>query len=315
VDTPQASQSPTSPPPSPFKMDELKQLYWDRINPIIRYARRNPPLIFGVLLLGGLMLFVGIGYLVYDTEQYRVLSADPGDTRHPPSLQYPFGTDTAGRDLFAVAIRGTPLTLRIGLIAGFFAVSFGTVLAFIAAYYRGLVDGTVRVMADVGMTVPPLLILILIAINIEGGLSVDQMGLAVATVAWVWPARTIRAQVLIMREQSYVEISRLSGSSGMAIIFKEMMPNLIPYITASFVTSVAAGILASIGLEALGLGPFDSPTLGMTIFWNIQQSSIILGMWWWWLPPIVAIVIVFVGLFLISSGLDEWSNPRLRQRV
>jgi peptide/nickel transport system permease protein len=141
------------------------------------------------------------------------------------------------------------------------------------------------------------------------------MGFALGMVGWVFPARTIRAQVLVMREQAYVELSRLSGTSGMGIIFKEMLPNLIPYITASLVGSVAGAILASIGLEAIGLGAFADPTLGMTIYWNIQFSSIILGMWWWWLPPLVAIVIVFLGLFLISSGLDEWSNPRLRKRV
>jgi len=150
---------------------------------------------------------------------------------------------------------------------------------------------------------------------VKSGLTVDQMGLAISVVAWVWPARTIRSQVLVMREQLYVDIARLSGTSGMAIIFKEMMPNLTPYLTASFVTSVAAAILASIGLEALGLGPFSSPTIGMTIYWNIQFSSVLHGMWWWFTPPIVAIVIVFVGLFMLSSGLDEWSNPRLRKRV
>ena len=300
------------PPPDATKREKLNQFYWDRVDPIIRYTRRNPPLLFGSGLIIALLLFVVIGHLVWNEELYRPLSAP---TRQAPSWEYPFGTDTTGRDLLAVAIKGTPLTMRIGLIAGFAAVSVGTVLAFLAAYYRGWVDLVVRLLVDVGLTIPPLLILILIAINVKGGLTVDQMGLAVATVAWVFPARTIRAQVLVMREQSYVELARLSGASGFAIIFKEMMPNLIPYITASFVTSVAAGILASIGLEALGLGPFDSPTLGMTIFWNIQFSSIILGMWWWWLPPIVAIVFVFVGLFLISSGLDEWSNPRLRQRI
>ena len=288
------------------------EFYWNRVDPIIRYGRRNPPLVIGVFLLAGLLIFIGIGHAYYDHERFRPLSAP---TRLAPSWDYPFGTDTQGRDLYAVAIRGTLLTLRVGLIAGAVAVSVGTIVAFFAAYYRGWVDAIVRLLVDVGLTIPPLLILILIAINISGGLTVDQMGLAVATVAWVVPARTIRAQVLVMREQSYVEIARLSGTSGVSIIFKEMMPNLIPYITASFVTSVAAGILASIGLEALGLGPFDSPTLGMTIFWNITFSSIILGMWWWWIPPIVAIVVVFVGLFLISSGLDEWSNPRLRMTV
>jgi len=118
-----------------------------------------------------------------------------------------------------------------------------------------------------------------------------------------------------MREQLYVEIARLSGTSGLAIIFKEMMPNLMPYLLANFVASVASAILASIGLEALGLGPFASPTIGMTIYWNIQFSSVLHGMWWWFTPPIVVIAMVFVGLFLLSMGMDEWSNPRLRKRV
>ena len=298
------------------------QFYDDRLSPIKRYAVRNPSLIVGLGLMLSLMLFVGIGHLVWDTEQYRVLSTP---TRLPPTLSeevepgvfkaFPFGTDTQGRDLLAVAIRGTPLTLRIGLIAGFVSIGLGTVAAFVAAYYRGWVDYGVRTVVDVGLAMPGLLILILVRINIGRELTVDEMGFALGMVGWVFPARTIRAQVLVMREQAYVELSRLSGTSGMGIIFKEMLPNLIPYITASLVGSVAGAILASIGLEAIGLGSFSLPTLGMTIYWNIQFSSIILGMWWWWLPPLVAIVIVFLGLFLISSGLDEWSNPRLRKRV
>ncbi|MCH8229886.1 MAG: ABC transporter permease [Chloroflexi bacterium] len=299
-----------------------RQFYDDRLSPIKRYAVRNPSLIVGLGLMLSLALFVGIGHLVWDTEQYRVLSTP---TRLPPTLSeevepgvfkaFPFGTDTQGRDLLAVAIRGTPLTLRIGLIAGFVSIGLGTVAAFVAAYYRGWVDYGVRTVVDVGLAMPGLLILILVRINIGRELTVDEMGFALGMVGWVFPARTIRAQVLVMREAAYVELSRLSGTSGMGIIFKEMLPNLIPYITASLVGSVAGAILASIGLEAIGLGSFALPTLGMTIYWNIQFSSIILGMWWWWLPPLVAIVIVFLGLFLISSGLDEWSNPRLRKRV
>lgn len=299
----------------------------ERVQPIKRYAFRNPSLIWGAGLLLSLLLFVGIGHVVWDTEQFRPLSTP---TRLAPTLSheitklgeptgevksFPFGTDTAGRDLLAVAILGTPLTLRIGLIAGFVSITFGTIAAFMAAYYRGWIDGAIRSVVDVGLAMPGLLILILIRINIGRELSIDEMGFALGLVGWVFPARTIRAQVLVMREATYVELSRLSGTSGMGIIFKEMLPNLIPYITASLVGSVAGAILASIGLEAIGLGNFSTPTLGMTIFFNIQFSSITLGMWWWWLPPLVAIVIVFLGLFLISSGLDEWSNPRLRKRV
>ena len=284
----------------------------ERITPIKKYALRNPSLIVGLVMLFGMLFLVGIGHLIWDTEMFRPLSTP---TRLPPTGEHPFGTDTQGRDLLAIAILGTPLTLRIGLIAGTVAIGLGTVAAFLSAYYRGVVDGAIRSIVDVGLAMPALLILILVRINVGRELSTDEMGLAIGLTSWVFPARTIRSQVLVMREQAYVELSRLSGTSGMGIIFKEMMPNLIPYITASLVASVAGAILASIGLEAIGLGNFSQPTLGMTIYWNIQFSSITLGMWWWWVPPLVAIVIVFVSLFLISSGLDEWSNPRLRKRV
>jgi peptide/nickel transport system permease protein len=141
------------------------------------------------------------------------------------------------------------------------------------------------------------------------------MALVVALLAWRWPARTIRAQVLTMRERPYVEVARLSGQSGPEIIFREMMPNLLPFLTAALVGATASAVLASIGLEALGLGPFDSPTIGMTFYWIIYNSALLLGMWWWFVPPIVVIVVLFIGLFNLSVGLDEWSNPRLRRTV
>ena len=294
-----------------------------KLEDLFRYIRRNPSLGVGMLLLLSLLLFVAIGYATYEVERYRPLSGGPDlapfqtDNYHPDEFPngYILGTDRQGRDIMAVMIAGIPLTLQIGLIAGLIGITVGTLLAFVSAYYGGMIDQVISTIVDVGLTIPGILILIIIAVNLQSGLTVPQMGLAVSAVAWVWPARTIRAQVLVMREQLYVEIARLSGSSGFSIMFKEMLPNLAPYIGASLVGSVASAILASVGLEALGLGPFDSPTLGMTIYWNIQFSSILHGMWWWFGPPILVLAMIFVGLFLMTAGLDEWSNPRLRKRV
>jgi peptide/nickel transport system permease protein len=131
----------------------------------------------------------------------------------------------------------------------------------------------------------------------------------------MYPTRTIRSQVLTIRERSYVQLARFSGMNGPEIIVKELAPNLLPYLAASFVGAVSAAILASIGLEALGLGPQNEPTLGMTIYWSLYYTSILRNLWWWWVPPIVVIVVIFVGLFLISAGLDQIANPRLRQRT
>ncbi len=275
-----------------------------------RYLRRNPSLAVGVGLLVFLALFVIIGHVVVDTEKARPLSVR---TLQPPSWTYPFGTDRQGRDLLAVIVAGTPLTLRIGFIAGFLGVGIGTVLAFVAGYYRGWIDTVIRGVADIGLTVPGLLVLILIAVSIKGGLTVNQMAIVVASLAWLNPTRTIRAQVLSLRERGYVEIARMSGMSGPGIIFKELMPNLLPYLAATLVNAVSSAILASVGLEVLGLGPIDSPTLGMTLYWVNFNAAMINGWWWWWTSPTIVILIVFLGLFFLTVGLDEIANPRLRR--
>jgi len=245
-----------------------------------------------------------------DTEDARPLSAP---TLRPPSQEYPFGTDRQGRDLLAVMVAGTPLTLRIGFVAGFLGVGIGTVLAFIGAFYRGLIDTIIRGIADIGLTVPGLLVLIIIAVSIKGTLTVNQMAIVVASLAWLYPTRTIRAQVLSLRERGYVEVARLSGMSGPSIIFVELMPNLLPYLAATLVSSVSSAILASIGLEVLGLGPIDAPTLGMTLYWVNFNAAMINGWWWWWTAPTVIILTVFLGLFFLTVGLDEIANPRLRR--
>jgi len=274
--------------------------------------RRNISLVIGIVLLSGLVLFVGIGHIVVDTSKARPLSAP---AMKPPSLQYPFGTDRQGRDLLAVMVAGTPLTLRIGFIAGFLGVGIGAVLGFVSAYYRGTIDTVIRGIADIGLTVPGLLVLIIIAVSIKEGLTVDQMAIIVASLAWLNPTRTIRAQVLSLRERGYVEVARLSGMSGPEIIFREMMPNLLPYLAATLVNAVSNAILASIGLEVLGLGPIESPTLGMTLYWVNYNAALINGWWWWWTAPIVIILVVFLGLFFLTVGLDEIANPRLRRAV
>jgi len=278
----------------------------------MRYGRRNLSLVVGIVLLLALVLFVGIGHVLVDVSKARPLSAP---ALQPPSLEYPFGTDRQGRDLLATMVAGTPLTLRIGFIAGFLGVGIGSILAFVAAYYRGTLDALIRGIADIGLTVPGLLVLIIIAVSIKEGLTVDQMAVIVASLAWLNPTRTIRAQVLTLRERSYVEVARLSGMSGPEIIVKELMPNLLPYLGATLVNAVSNAILASIGLEVLGLGPIESPTLGMTLYWVNYNAALINGWWWWWTAPIVIILVVFLGLFFLTVGLDEIANPRLRRAV
>ncbi len=182
-------------------------------------------------------------------------------------------------------------------------------------YVGGIVDTVIRSVADIMLTVPGLLVLIVVASSIKGIVSVQTISLVVASLAWMFPTRTVRAQVLTLRERPYIEMAKLNGMKTPQIIAKELFPNLLPYLGASFVGAVGSAILAAIGLEALGLGPQNQPTLGMTIYWAIFYSALLRGEWWWWAAPVGVIVILFTGLFLIASGLDEVANPRLRRAV
>jgi len=282
----------------------------DRFDSVFRYCRRNPTVVVGIVLFLLLLFSSVIGRLFVNLDDARPISTMP---LKPPSWELPFGSDKQGRNLLAVMVAGTPLTLRIGLIAGFLGVAFGSFLAFVSAYYGGWVDAVIRAVIDVGLTIPGLMVLIIVAMRAKGGLSVEQMALVIASLAWLYPARTIRSQLLSLRERSYVQIARLSGMPGPMIILREILPNLFPYLAASLVNSISAAVLASIGLEVLGLGPMDAPTIGMTLFWVNYNAAVINGWWWWWLPPIVVIGILFISLFLTSIGLDEVANPRLRR--
>lgn len=278
----------------------------------LNYLRHNTQLRVGLILIGLMVVLWCVGYFTIDVKNAAPLSASP-DSR--PSREFPLGVDSAGRDLLAVIIVGAPKTLEIGLIAGTLGLLIGTVLGFTAGYFGGVADSIIRSAADVALTVPALAVLVVVASVITKTLSPEILGLIIAALAWMWPTRTIRSQVLTMRERAYVEVARLSGLNNFEIIFKELVPNLLPYLAASFVGAVASAIFAAIGLEALGLGPQSQPTLGMTIFWARYYNAILRGMWWWWGIPIVALIWIFGGLYQITIGLDEIANPRLRGRL
>jgi peptide/nickel transport system permease protein len=281
-----------------------------RIYAILAYCRRNPPLVVGLLLVLLLVLIGVVGPHFVDVSNAAPTSAIPDQ---PPSSDLPLGSDDQGRDMLAVLVSGVPLTLRVGFIAGTVGVLIGIFLGFLSGYQGGALDATVRMVVDTLLTVPGLLVLIIIANSIKGVIDINLMALIVACLAWMHPTRTIRAQVLSFRERGYVQMAQLSGMSNFEIIFRELMPNLSPYLAATFVGAVAAAVLASIGLEALGLGPQNEPTIGMTIYWAISFNAMLRGLWWWWVPPIVVIVVLFMGLFLLASGLDEAANPRRRR--
>ncbi|HLZ08486.1 MAG TPA: ABC transporter permease [Chloroflexota bacterium] len=282
-----------------------------RENGLLRSIDRYRLLFAGIAIVLVVSLFGLVGSVFVPRGM-----ADVGAARvsQPPSAADPLGTDQQGRDVLADMIYGTPASLEVGLIAGVIGVTIGALMGMIGGYAGGIVDEVIRVLIDVLLTIPSLMILIIVA-SMVGVVSIESMALIIAALAWMWPARTIRAQVLTIRERMYVQVAKLNGASPLKIIGTELLPNLMPYIAANLVGAVSGAILASVGLSTLGLGPMTSPSLGLTIYWAIHYGALIRKLWWWFMPPIVIIVILFLGLFMVSQGLDRIANPRLQTKV
>jgi len=280
----------------------------------LSYVRRNPTFGGGLVLLLALLLFSTVAGLFVPKDGAYPLAATP---RQAPSAEYRFGTDSVGRDLLPTMIYGTRMTLSIGMIAGVIGLGVGTVLGFMTGYFGGLFDTIVKFLVDVLMTIPQFLLLIMIASSVPDPdkMTVWQMGLVLSIVAWVQPTRAIRAQVMSMRERAFVMMAKLSGMSGMEIIIKELMPNLMPYLAISLAGAVNGGVLGSLGLQTLGIGNLREPSLGMTIYWLRYYNAFLQGYWWWIVEPVTVIAAIFIAFLLLSIGLDEFANPRTRRSV
>jgi peptide/nickel transport system permease protein len=280
-------------------------------NPVLGWIDRYRLLVAGIIIVALISLFGVVGSFFVPRGM-----ADVGAARvaRPPSSADLLGTDQQGRDVLADLIYGTPASLEVGLIAGVIGVTLGGLMGMTAGYAGGAVDEVIRVLVDVLLTIPSLMILIIVA-SMVGVVSIESMALIIAALAWMWPARAVRAQVLTIRERTYVQVAKLSGASPLKIVGRELLPNLLPYLAANLVGAVSGAILASVGLSTLGLGPMTRPSLGLTFYWAIHYGALVRRMWWWFMPPIVIIVLLFLGLFMLSQGLDQIANPRLRTKA
>lgn len=277
----------------------------------VRYIKRNKSLAVGLAILLFLIAFTAIGFMVIDPRHAYPLSAA---AKKPPSLQYPLGTDFFGRDLLAAMVVGMWQTAAIGLLAGGIGTVIGVVLGFISAYFGGWIDTIIKTVCQILTPIPVLLIQVVVAGTLDKrDVTIFMMALIIVVLSWMGTTLVVRAQVLTMKERQFVAVAKLSGVGSMGIIFKEIMPNLLPFIAAAFVVQVFQAVFASFYLAVLGLGPLREPLLG-NIIWSAQGQGAFFNGWWWWpIEPAIAMVLILGSLALINMGLDELANPRVRK--
>jgi peptide/nickel transport system permease protein len=285
------------------------------------YLRRNKSLLVGLLILVFLILFTVTGLFIVDPKHAFPLSVR---SKQPPGIldfgienwpgKLPLGSDFFGRDMYAAMVRGLWQTALIGVLAGAAGTLIGVVLGFTSAYFGGLFDTIVKGICQILTPIPVFMIQIIIASSLDKrDVTIYTMAGIVVMLAWMAPTLVIRSQVLSMKERQFVSVAKLSGVGNAGIIFGEIMPNLLPFIAAAFVSQVFNGVFSSFYLAIVGLGPLREPLLG-NIIWGAQSQGAFFNGWWWWpILPAFAMVLILSSLALINMGMDELANPRIRK--
>ncbi len=227
----------------------------------------------------------------------------------------PLGTDNFGRDTLRELIAAAGVSLRIGLIAGIIATFVGLLLGLLAGYLGGVVDNIITFFTNVLSVIPSIVLLILINYSISQELRGPTLcALIIGATSWTWTTRSVRSQVISLRNRDHVNLSKLSGHSLMRIILTDILPYIASYVVMAFILQVSSGILAEAQLSMLGLGPktTTTPTLGLMMNWATLYSAHTTGRWWAYFPVILTITFITFSLNFMNTGMDQVFNPALR---
>jgi peptide/nickel transport system permease protein len=234
----------------------------------------------------------------------------------PPSSEFLLGTGNFGEDMLAQLCTGTRNSLMIGAIAGGFATLIAVLVGGIGPFKGGLMDEISNAFTNVVMVFPLLPLLILLSSILRGGSMFLVAGLIGAT-SWPWAARSIRSQVLTLKERGFIDVARMSGMKDRNIVLREIMPNMLAYIIVVFVVSLSIAVLTEAGLSMIGLGPdlSSNVTLGTMLYWVLNNTHTALPwtLWWCFIPPGLLLTVFMVAVFVMHAGMDEVFNPRLRR--
>jgi peptide/nickel transport system permease protein len=231
-----------------------------------------------------------------------------------PSSEHPLGTDRFGRDVVGLVLIALPISLTVAFLAGAISTALGVIVGFVSGYKGGRVDSVLRTTTDMFIVIPTLPLIIILAANTRNLGSV-KLALVLALFSWPVAARVIRTQVMSLRERPYVELSRMTNLSDRQIIVGDILPNMAPFVAIGFAQASVGAAFALVGLTILGLGPSSQMDLGRMISEALGYGVISLGKELIFVVPVLLLILLFLGLALISQGMEEYFNPRLRGQV
>jgi ABC-type dipeptide/oligopeptide/nickel transport system permease subunit len=258
----------------------------------------------GIAIVLALAVLILVGPFVVPYDPY----ATSPNANAPPSLSHPLGTEYQGRDILSQLVNGAYRSMVVGIAGSLGAVGIGMLIGLHAGYFRRL-EGVLTGFTDVVMIFPAVPLMVLLGTLRP---ATDLYLITILSVV-LWPpiARSIRSQVLSVRELPYVEVAKMSGMGDLEVMVRVVIPAVAAIIFAYFVLTVAASVILVTGLEYIGVGNPDVVSWGSMVFWA-QQFGFYSGDWWWILAPGLAITLLTIGFALIGYSIEEVMNPRLR---
>jgi peptide/nickel transport system permease protein len=232
---------------------------------------------------------------------------------HPGSAHW-FGTNDYGQDIFALVVYGARISLLVATGAAAISTAIATCFGLLAAYKPGPVDGTVNMVTNIFLVIPglPLLIVVMSFIPQRGPVVICIL---LGVTSWAIEARILRGQALGLRGRDFILAAKVTGESTWRIIFGEFVPNMISRIVAGFILTFNGAIFGEAALEFLGFNNPHQVTWGTMLFWAYQQNAVASNEWWVFVFPGLAISMTIVALIFLQYGVDELSNPKLRNQI
>lgn len=232
-----------------------------------------------------------------------------GKPLQPPDDRHIFGTNEVGQDIFAQLVYGARITLLFGFCSALLAVSISTSVGIVIGYYGGIVDEIVCRAIDVIMPIPMFVLLIVLTTFFSPG--VLQVSLLMGLLGSVYGIRIMRSQVLSIARMDYVEGAKAIGASDFHIMFRHILPNVMPIVMVKFVSQSQHLLVMGVGLSFIGMWDTSTVDWGTMIQNAYSQGGLALGLWWWILPPGIAVIGISLALAMIGYSFEETFNPRV----
>lgn len=279
-----------------------------------RLLRESPILVVGISIFGLLVLVAIFEPAINNALLHGNRSTELGlyDVHLPSSSEHLFGTDERGRDVLALQFTGLRNSLLVGMLAGAISLGISVVLATVGGYVGGRTEALITAITNSWLIIPSWPVIAILVLYVS---KVSLLFLALVLAAFGWPAaaRVMTAQIASLKSRPYVDLARLNGFGSASIMFREVLPNFLPFIVLSFSYAVAYNIMAETGLRLIGLGPQTVVSLGELINFSLYAGTLAQGYYIIALCPIVVLVLIFASLNFINLGLEEVYNPRLKK--